>query len=388
MGRRSMFSRNGRKCFAVCVCIFVSFGIGDAAYVVISSSTDPAITEPLTKIDTVIQDGDDARNRFTMHRVFRGGEGSHGKGVVILLPSLVNNFKEYTMNENQDAMLSLAATLALAQYDVYGFSPRTFHIPLNGCSSGTVDCSVMANWGFATYLADIAYIKEQARHNNPAKKPVIGGLSLGSMLGVAAVNAAPSDYTGLLLWEGIMFSTHPEIVTLNTANCNQDKADIAAGIFFNEGLSGVAKTAVNSGEEASAHLFGDPNPFFGTPTFITAVANATRTQFVYSSFARLKRSVLDFNDVESIAVLRDAHCSFAGDRTFTANVANFTGSIFAIKGGQAFGPYMADTTALFTGASQVRVQSNEEFGHVDAYMSSNHATYIETTILDWLNTLF
>lgn len=364
-----------------------AFPISQAhAYTVISTTTDLAFTSPLTKTDTIIQDGTDARNRFVMHQVVKTG-ATH-RGTIILLPALMTNFKLYTLNENQNAMASLAAKLADANYDVYGYSPRTSLLAAGACSSGQVDCSVMANWGIATYLADIAYITQQAVAAHPGEKPALGGLSLGGILGMAAVNANPTAYSGLLIWESMIYSADPIITTLNTVNCTQDNATLALGVAYTETLSTLAKTAVNGGQPSAVLFMGTPNPVFGTPTFVTATPALIPTTFKYSDYNRLKQAVLDFNDVESEAVLRDFHCAFAGDRTFSNGLNAFTGSVFAIKGGKAFGGYMNDTLNLFTGASSVTVQSNTDYGHVDAYMSPNHDALADQAILNWLNTIF
>ena len=156
---------------------------------VIDTRTDSRITSPLVKIDTVVQNGLDPRNRFTMHHLYRH-PGSHDRGTIMLIPSLVANFDEYLLNENDDRMVSLAVTLALEGYVVYGYTPRTAQIPVNGCSAAQFDCSIMGTWGFAAYLSDIDYIRQQATRGD--HKPVIGGLSLGGMLGIAAVNANPN----------------------------------------------------------------------------------------------------------------------------------------------------------------------------------------------------
>lgn len=372
---------------AATFCFGISAHLAHAnIYTVISTSTDAAFTSPLTKTDTVVQEGSDSRNRFVMHRVVKSSS-SH-KGTIILLPALVTNFKLYTLDESQNAMLSLAAKLANANYDVYGYSPRTSLIPAGACSGNQVDCSIMSTWGIATYVADIDYITQQAVAAHPGEKPAIGGLSLGGMLGVATVNANPNSYSGLLTWESMLYSANAAITTLNTANCAQDNATLAAGTAYSENLSNAAKSAVNSGESVAVAFLGTPNPVFGTPTFITATPATVPTQFKYSLFSRLKQGVLDFNDVESVAVMRDFHCAFAGDRTFTNNLTGFTGGIFAIKGRQAYGPYMDDTLNLFTGASSLLVQSNTDYGHVDAYMSSNHNTLLDQPILNWLNSIF
>jgi hypothetical protein len=58
-----------------------------------------------------------------MHHMFQT-KGAF-KGSIIPVPSLVNNFTDYMLNGRHGPMDSLAASLARAHYDVYGYSPRT-----------------------------------------------------------------------------------------------------------------------------------------------------------------------------------------------------------------------------------------------------------------------
>ena len=352
---------------------------------VISTTTDLSIISPLKKIDTVIQVGNDPRNRFTMHRVYKPGERGNHRGSIILLPSLISSFREYMINESHDPMQSLAATLALADYAVYGYSPRTSNLQPNACSSGIVDCSVMRDWGFNAYLEEIDYIRRQVVDQYD-EKPAIGGLSLGGMLGVAAVNAKPSGYSGLLFWDSILYSTDPSIVGLNTAICSQLNGAIAAGIYYDETLPNGAKQVVQLGEFVTVQVFGSPTPSLGTPTFTNFAPNDTHTQLQFSSFPRVFEFIMATNNVESLPVMRDAQCSFAGDRTFTANLRKFKAPVFAIKQGLGFGPYMQETIDLMR-SRNVRIQDNPAFGHLDAYLTAEHSTYAEGPILNWLNTV-
>lgn len=237
------------------------------AFRVISTTTDPSVTSPLRKIDTVIQVGSDARNRFTMHRTYKPGRRGNHRGSIILLPSLICSFREYMINESHDPMQSLAATLALADYAVYGYSPRTSNLQPNACSSGIFDCSVMKDWGFNAYLEEIDYIRRQVVDLYDDEKPAIGGLSLGGMLGVASVNAKPSGYSGLLLWDAMLYSTDPSIAGLNAAICSQLNGAIAAGIYYDESLPNGAKQVAQLGEFVTVQVFGSPTPSLGTPTF-------------------------------------------------------------------------------------------------------------------------
>lgn len=249
-------------------------------YTIISVQDDPSITFPLRKIDTVVQVGNDARNRFTMHRVFQQG---HHRGSIILVPSLVNNFGEYLIDEGNNPMRSLAAHLALENFDVYGCSSRTSKFGPNACGSGSVDCSIIGSWDLQVYLDDVDYIRRHATRNHgskKSKKPAIGGLSLGGMLGTAAVNENPSASSGLLLWGAMLYSADPVITALNTTNCANLRGAIAAGVYYDEGLPAVLKQWAGVGEAAVLQFFGNPQPTLGTPNWIQIVPNECSTHSI------------------------------------------------------------------------------------------------------------
>ena len=199
-------------CLVGCASAGAAFGaksnsacLKTAMYRVLSVTTDRTVRGPLRKIDTVIQVGTNPTNQFTMHHVYH----QHGvvKGSIILVPSLVNNFNEYMISDKHGARDSLALGLASAHFDVYGYSPRTAHLPPHACTTGGFDCSVMKDWNVATYVQDVEFIRAQAATHG--EKPVVGGLSLGAVVGAAAVNANPSGYSGLLLWEGAVLLDQP-----------------------------------------------------------------------------------------------------------------------------------------------------------------------------------
>ncbi|HJZ80449.1 MAG TPA: hypothetical protein VKD91_08885 [Pyrinomonadaceae bacterium] len=361
----------------------LSQGRTEKTFRVISTIIDTGFTSPLEKVDTLIQVGEDARNRFTMHRVYQPGRRGHYRGSIILLPHLIGSFRAYTLHESHDPMQSLAANLALGGYDVYGYSPRTANLPVNACSSGVVDCSIMRDWDFNVYLSEIDYIRQHVA-DIEERKPAIGGFSLGGMLGIAAVNANPSGYSGLLVWDAMLYSEYPAVVALNTSLCANLNGALAAGFYFDEGLPNNAKFVVSLGELPTTQVFGSPTPTLGTPTFTLVAPNETFTALKFSSFPRVFEFLMATNNVESLAILRDAECSFAGDRTFTANLHKFKAPVFAIKAGLAFGPYMQDTIDLM-GSRNVRVQDNPAFGHQDAYNVADQATYINGPILNWLS---
>jgi hypothetical protein len=95
--------------------------------------------------------------------------------------------------------------------------------------------------------------------------------------------------------------------------------------------------------------------------------------------------IMAFNNVESLPLIRDFQCSLAGDRTYTGNLHNFHGPILVIEGGQGFGPYMQDTIGLMS-SREVRIEVDQAFGHLDAYLTADYQTYTVRRLLDWLGT--
>ena len=353
---------------------------GRAIYTVVSASVDGSVTAPLQKIDTVIQVGTNPTNQFTMHHVYH----RHGfvKGAVILVPSLVNNFNEYMISETHGTRDSLAVGLARAHYDVYGYSPRTTHLGPHACTTGGVDCSVMKDWNIGTYVQDVEFIRTYVASGG--YKPVIGGLSLGAIVGIAAVNGNPSGYSGLLMWEGGLYSTDPAVIELSAQNCSNLTAAISAGTYYEEKLPLVLKDLARSGESATISFFGVPQPTVsGTPNWIQLVADSSGTRYEFAWFPRVLDFIAAFNNVESLPVISGISCSFAGDRTYTSNLGTFRAPILAIEAGQGFGPYMQDTINL-TNSRRVRIETDQAFGHLDGYLTSDYETYTEDRILDWL----
>jgi pimeloyl-ACP methyl ester carboxylesterase len=280
-------------------------------------------------------------------------------------------------------MASLTASLARAHYDVYGYSPRTANLPPHACTTGGVDCSVMQDWNLGAYVQDVEYIRAQITHH---EKPVVGGLSLGGMIGVAAVNAHPSGYAGLLLWEAALYSAHPDVIALSAQNCTNMSAATASGVYWEENLPLTLKEFAQSGEAATISFFGVPQPTVsGTPNWIQLVPDATGTRYEFASFPRVFDFITAFNNVESLPLIRDFACALAGDRTYTSNLRSFHAPILAMEGGQGFGNYMQDTIDL-TNSTRVRIEADPAFGHLDAYLTSEYEKYTVARILDWLKT--
>ena len=355
---------------------------GSSGYTILSVTIDPSVPFPLRKVDIRVQQGTDPRNQFTWHRMYYRDRAS--RGAIILVPARFHHFGQYLLNENGNVMQSLAAVLALGDYEVNGYSPRATGIPPGACSSGVMNCSIMATWGLQSYVNDIDFIRRRVHPH----APVVGGSSLGAGVGFAAVNARPDGYSGLLAWDTIMYSTDPGVVAVNTENCAQLNAQIANGGVYDEMTPSFLKQAVTLGEAFCTQVFGSPNPQGGTPTATLLAPDATHTQFEFAHFPRLVANVQqNMNDVEGVPAFRDGVCAFAGDRTFTANLANYRGPIFAIQEGLAFGGYMAETLAL-TGSNDITIVDNPAFGHFDSHVNADQVNRVQTPILNWLNHVF
>jgi pimeloyl-ACP methyl ester carboxylesterase len=353
-----------------------------SAYRIVSVGWDRTIIEPLQKIDVVVQVGRNPINRFTMHYVSR--RHSFSRGSIILIPSLLNNFGEYMIGDRGDPMQSFAAGLARANYDVYGYSPRTAALPPFACTTQGVDCSVMRDWNVATYVRDVEFIRRFA--SSRGQEPVVGGLSLGAFVGVAAVNANPSGYSGLLLWEGAPYTTDPTAIEMNRQNCANLTATIRSGVYWDVDFAPFLKSLAQNGEAATITFFGVSQPAIaGLPTWIQLVADPSGTHYRFASFPRVFDFVMAFSNVESLPILRDIGCALAGDRTHNSNLRNYRAPILAIAGGLGFGPYMHEVLDL-TSSRRVRFEMDQGFGHLDAYLTAYWEKYTLDRVLDWLKT--
>lgn len=160
-------------------------------YTVVSQTTEINETLGLGKYQTVVQAGTNALDRFTLHRVVKLDKHQKPlkarllKGAFMLLPGGGSNFDIYMLGPDGE---SLATFLALKGMDVYGYSPRSRGVAAGYCDNH--DCSAMANWGIATYLEDIEYVRKQVARVH-VRRPVVGGLSLGAILTIAVVMINP-----------------------------------------------------------------------------------------------------------------------------------------------------------------------------------------------------
>src|SRR5215510_7963341 len=225
--------------------ILLAAGISQAQpYQTINTETS-VVGGDLSRTVTTIQSGTNPVNRFFMTRVVKAGVPNQGlQGVILLLPPLASGFQNYEASENGDYNDSFVAFFARRNFVVIGYSPRHYALTAGTCESGAIDCSPMADWGLATLGSDVSYIRQQIGAQYPGLKVVVGGLSMGSIASMAALNTQPNDYAGAILIEGTIHDPDANVRAANTAFCANAEALLAGGVYY-DGQNGPAFKALN-----------------------------------------------------------------------------------------------------------------------------------------------
>ena len=356
------------------------------------------------KTDTVVQEGLTRLNRFTMHRLSR--ENGPNKGTILLLPPLGNNFNSYLMHPSDDIVRSFAGHLVRAGFEVWGYSPRETGIQTGDCGNG-LDCSPALTWGIETVVSDVQYIRSRIESVSPGKLPVIGGLSLGAITALATINQAPSQYAGLLAWEGSIATADIAVRAHNSVYCDQFRGLVTAGVPVDDQNLPFVKLVANLASSAPGAPFALPVPGFPPgltnlqafvlilstpnpiapsprPGFISAAGDFMAGTLTFSEPSRLAANIAEFNDVTFNAVSRDMYCSLAGKLPkLSDNLAKFTGPVLVVKAGQGFGSLMDELPGML-GSTDVTLIEDNSFGHVDHLGAVNHVAVLEAPVAKWL----
>jgi pimeloyl-ACP methyl ester carboxylesterase len=385
--------------------ILLAAGVSHAQPYQIINTQNSIVGDDLSRTVTTVQSGDNPINRFQMTEVRKAGPtGEALKGVILLLPPLGSGFQNYEVSDNGDYNNSFAAFFARRNFVVVGYSPRQHALTAGQCESGAIDCSPMADWGLATIGGDVSYIRQQITAQFPGLKIVIGGLSMGSVASMAAINAQPNDYAGAILIEGTIHDPDANVRAINANFCANSEALLAAGVFY-DGQSGPAFKALNQAAQAAPNA---PNVFPGFPPGLTnhqafvlalsapplspvtprpgyfnAAGNFAEDRFFFVSEPLLHANIATFFDYTPVRSLRDLNCGLAGETLFTNNLGSFTGPVIMFVGGHGFGSAMFSTAQQMTSAS-VTINFKQEYGHVDYMFSTKHLHELEHPILTWL----
>ena len=372
-------------------------------YQIVGSQT-ANVAPDLKKTVTTVQAGANPIDRFLVSRVTKAAPGQPHRGTLLLLPPLGSGFQNYEVGDGGDYGKSFAGFFARRGFDVWGYSQRVQGLAAGSCESGAVDCSAMAGWGLQTVLDDVAFIRQQIAQAHPGERPAVGGLSLGSILSVAAINRDPEAYAGAILLEGSPYTSNPVTRATYAGFCSAFEGMLAAGVFY-EGQNGPAFKLISHLAEVAPN---DPTPLPGFPPGFTnhrawvaamsappvgpvtprpgyyfLAGSIAEDRFFYADEALVHANIAGFVDYSAIRTIRDVSCSLAGDRTFTDNLGGFAGPVLMIAGGHGFGPEMLETRELLTNAS-VTVEYKEDYGHVDHVFSTEHLQEVEHPVLAWL----
>jgi len=359
----------------------------------------------LSRTVTTIQSGTNSLNRFQMTEVRKAGPPDEAlKGVVLLLPPLGSGFQNYEASDNGDYNNSFVAFFARRNFVVMGYSPRQQGLTAGSCESGAIDCSPMADWGLATIGNDVSFIRQQIVAQYPELKIVIGGLSMGSIASMAALNAHPNDYAGAILIEGTIYDPDANVRAINANFCSTWEGLLAGGVFY-DGQSGPAVKALSQVAQAAPNapvvfpgfppgltnhqafvlaLSAPPvSPLAPRPGYYNLAGNVVEDRFLYANEALVHANLATFLDYTPMRSLRDLNCGLAGETTFTNNLGAFNGPVIMFAGGHGFGPAMFNTAQLMTSAN-VTINFKQEYGHVDYMFSNDHLHELEHPIFTWL----
>jgi pimeloyl-ACP methyl ester carboxylesterase len=329
--------------------------------------------------------------------------GQAHRGTLLLLPPLGSGFQNYEIGDGGDYAKSFAGFFARRGFDVWGYSQRVQGLAAGQCESNAVDCSAMATWGMQTILDDVAFIRGQIALAHPGEKPVVGGLSLGSIASIAVIDSAPQDYAGAILIEGALYTENPETRAINAGFCAFFDDLLAGGVYYDgqnllgfKLLSHLADVAPNDPSPVPgfegftnhrawvAAMSAPPvGPITPRPGYYFLKGSVADDTLAYADEPLVHSNIAGFVDYVANRTVRDVSCSLAGERTYTSNLQSFNGPVYMIGGGHGFGPEMLETKALMTSAS-VTVSFKEDYCHVDQVFSTRHMQEVEHPILAWL----
>jgi len=262
----------------------------------------------------------------------------------------------------------------------------------------------MADWGIQTIVDDVAFVRGQIETVHPGQKPVVGGLSLGSIAGIATINAHPSDYAGAILIEGTLYDENTDVRNINANFCAGFNDLLANGVFFDaQGIQGfkLISHLADVDPTGPTPLPGFPAGFTNHRAWVAALSapplspttprpgyrflagSIAEDRFFFANESLIHASIAEFVDYVANRTVRDVSCGLAGERTFSNNLQNFPGPVIVFAGGTGFGTGMIDTANLMTSA-EVTVNFRAEYGHVDYVFSYNHLHEVEHAVLQWL----
>jgi pimeloyl-ACP methyl ester carboxylesterase len=384
--------------------LLCALGVTHAQTYQIIGTTSSSVADNTTRTVTTVQFGSNPLNRFLMTRVRKDVPDNALRGTILLLPPLGSGFQNYEVGDNGNYDNSFAGFFAQRNYDVWGYSQRTQGLTAGSCESNTIDCSVMADWGVQTLVNDVAFVRQQIEAAHPGEKPVVGGLSLGSIGTIATINAHPGDYAGAILIEGTLYDEDPVVRNINANFCAVFEDLLTNGVFYDgQGLPGFKLISFLADVDPTGltPFPGFPPGFTNHRVFVAAMTapplspttprpgyqflagSVAEDRFFFVNEPLIHANIAVFVDYVANRTVRDVNCGLAGEQTFTNNLQSFNGPVIVFAGGTGFGTGMIDTANLMTSA-EVTMNFRADYGHVDHVFSTNHLHEVEHTVLKWL----
>ncbi len=378
---------------ALIVLVLSTAGLSAQTFTVVDSQTE--LRGDLThEVETVVVGGD-ATQKFRAHRLYRADVAA--KGAVILIHGGEAGFAFYLEHSTGDLSRNIAGFLTQNGYDVYGYDPRSAFLTAAQCATPG-SCAFAADWGFEAILEDVEYLKSKVAQAH-ADQPVMAGLSRGAMMTIAAVNSSPEDYSGAVVWEGMLHSDDPAVLALNAPVCAQLTAALAAGIYADVQTVPVLKAVIGlsllapddpsplfpglTNREAKFVLLTQPQQAF-VPDYTQLAGRAQPPLFFLSDEEDVDFSVLLLDDVIPMSLQRQTPCALAGQIDHSAYLGAFDHPVLFIETGKGFGPFMDDQRSLFTAAEKT-VRHIAVYGHADSLSAHSAPALVFRSILRWLD---
>jgi pimeloyl-ACP methyl ester carboxylesterase len=373
------------------------------AYQVIDS-VEEIVGGGLVRTVEIVQAGPNPIDKFEVVHV-RHPDPSATRGSILLGPPLGTGFQFYENSDTTYYRDSIAGFLATRGFDVWGYSQRVQGLAPGTCESGAADCSVMAGWGLAQFVADAEYVRGRIVAENPGERPVVGGMSQGGMIGLAAINANPEAYRALIALDAGLYSQDPVYQAQTAAGCQALTEAINFGVYYDgqqiAGMKALNMLADVDPDGASPIFPGmtnlqawvlllsvpNPGPTSPTPNFIFNAGDWMNGTLTYADPAYLHRGFYGFVNYLTFAGVRDVNCSIAGldGGMFISNLAAFDGPVFAVANGGGMDTIVDDTLALMPNAS-VTLFTYPDYGHQDIAFATDHFDHLEKPLLQWLAT--
>jgi hypothetical protein len=292
----------------------------------------------------------------------------------------------------------MAPYLAERGFDVYGYTPRPSLLAEGECAAR--DCSPMAGWGVDTYVRDLDLIRIVATAMH-FKKPAIGGMSLGAMLTLSAVNHSPYGYAGAIVWEGTMHFSDPSVSAAFQPLYESYVQTLSAGLAYDDQTPAFFKTVwmLMQADPDGASPFADgvtnrqyallvnttpAEPPVGEAPGYTYLTGDLVNGFYYTDEAPLGEFIPSWAYYDSIALLRDLALSRAGSPAFVDHLQRFRGPVLAIEAGHGFGASAEDSLALFTHATSIERLVFPDRSHVDVLFARDQETTVTEPTYNWL----